>query len=324
MEIAGSGLYAVTWADPATALQVRVAQTPYGLTATVQDTQGVLVGRSESAPFASKDKMTSRAKVALLMYEFNPVPWQLIHLEGDTEAGLRVLLEAQLQYLAGWHHAALATAAARGRRVASWLRELWTVTAWAQIAQAKGPWWYWWGPFLPFTLAPRDPAEDRRYAPTTSLPTVGIYPALDRVVPFQVHERVLDLGGGAWDFGMEYLGARGAHGVVYDPGARPYAHTARVQPIVDAGGFDRVIVAHVLNVIEDPQDRRMLLETARRTLRPGGVVYLTIWEGDRSSIPLRTERVYQRNAPVAVYLGEINAVFARVKVRGDWIEARRS
>ena len=77
--------------------------------------------------------------------------------------------------------------------------------------------------------------------------------------------------------------------------------------------YRNVLLSNVLNVIAEPEIRHEVLETAKSL---GDVVYVTIYEGDKSGIGSETkEDCYQLNRRTREYRPELEAVFGAVEYK---------
>ncbi len=136
--------------------------------------------------------------------------------------------------------------------------------------------------------------------------------------------RNLDLGGGAYDMGTEYLAnERGVKSFVLDPFNRPDEHNKAVADMFKKDPADTVTVANVLNVIKEPGARLGVIKQAYENVKPGGKVYFDIYEGNRSSEGAATIKGFQNNAPAQFYLDEIKKVFPDVTRKGTILIATK-
>jgi hypothetical protein len=138
--------------------------------------------------------------------------------------------------------------------------------------------------------------------------------------------KVLDLGCGRFQKGLDFLNEAGFEARGIDPHNRPDTFNRSTQAWVTAnGGADVVLVSNVLNVIEDADEREEVIWEAFQSLRPFGIVIVTVYEGDRSGEEGPTRDGYQRNQPIHVYHSEIGHAFPRVDVqrRGKCLILRR-
>jgi hypothetical protein len=143
-----------------------------------------------------------------------------------------------------------------------------------------------------------------------------------RNVAWRPGTRNLDLGGGKYDLGTDYLRERGVENLVYDPYNRDEDHNARVLAAVNETPPDTTTVNNVLNVIKEPEARDAVIGTVARTIRPDGTAYFLIYEGDRKGGGKQTSKGWQNNRPATGYLDEVKAHFGDVTRKGNLIVAQ--
>jgi hypothetical protein len=120
---------------------------------------------------------------------------------------------------------------------------------------------------------------------------------------------VLDYGGGRFDTFTDHLGKMGVRNWVYDPYNRTDAHNDLVRKMLTVKKADAAVCSNVLNVVKEPTVRRAILEDIRMLTSPGGSVFITVHEGNRTSRGRKTKRGWQANRPTRNYLREIRKVF---------------
>ena len=148
-------------------------------------------------------------------------------------------------------------------------------------------------------------------------------PAIFRLVKFEPDTLNLDYGGGKFDNAAEYLAQQNVTNLVYDPYNRSTQHNAEVlQKVRENGGADTVTISNVLNVIAEPEARLTVLRNAKKLVKPGGNVYITVYEGNKSGEGTETKSGYQLNKGTADYIDEISSVFSTVNRKGKLIIAK--
>jgi len=140
-------------------------------------------------------------------------------------------------------------------------------------------------------------------------------PALFRKIEAVPGQRNLDIGGGKYDLGKDYLSGRGVESHVYDPFNRTPEHNAVVLDQFKQSPADSITVANVLNVIKEPKSRKDTINMAYEYLKPGGKAYFDIYEGSRSGVGKVTSKGWQNNAPATKYEQELKSVFGDNLVR---------
>lgn len=149
-------------------------------------------------------------------------------------------------------------------------------------------------------------------------------PALFKKIPWEFGKFNLDIGGGKYDLGTEYLKEKfHVSSVVYDPFNRPAAENEVIlNQIFDPHclRWSTVTIANVLNVIEDEDDRAQILRIAHQALCSGGKVYISIYEGDKSGVGKVTSTgSYQRNLKTREYLKEVLEYFSSAYIENGMI-----
>ena len=128
--------------------------------------------------------------------------------------------------------------------------------------------------------------------------------------------RVFDYGCGRWPENVrEYLRTHGVDDVVsYDPNWFPIPLGYNLG---QEGGYDLVCLSNVLNVIQDPEERRKALSNAWKALKPGGRMLVTVYEGDASgaSGPSK-EGCWQERRKLGSYMDDELACFFGEPVPG--------
>jgi len=122
-------------------------------------------------------------------------------------------------------------------------------------------------------------------------------------------DAVLDYGGGKYDKLTTALAKMKVRNLIYDPFNRSKDHNALVLQLVKAKKASHGICSNVLNVIREPAVRQKVLRDLARWVEPGGNVFITVYEGDKSSKGKRTTKGWQANRPAKNYLREIRKVF---------------
>lgn len=162
----------------------------------------------------------------------------------------------------------------------------------------------------------------------TSLPQVaGILKLVDRAYPDLLKKgvRVLDYGGGKYDYMTEKLAERGISGLVYDPFNRTEEHNKAVwdafshpRPTADVA-----FCANVLNVIKEPKVRVRAYRNLK-VLCQTGPIFFTVHEGKKDSRGRKTTRGWQANRPTKNYVPELRKEFGTVQRKGKLLICYRN
>ncbi len=146
-------------------------------------------------------------------------------------------------------------------------------------------------------------------------------PALFHFPDWQPYTRNADVGGGKFELGTDLLRTYHVQNLVYDPYSRPdtYQH---VGSLLHHHPADTGTLANVLNVIEEAENRHAVLRDLARFVKPGGTVYIGIYEASRSGVGARTKTgSWQNNLPTKSYLPEVQAVFGDARIVKGFIVA---
>jgi hypothetical protein len=135
----------------------------------------------------------------------------------------------------------------------------------------------------------------------------------------------LDLGGGKYDKGTEYLTHlirfpglgidKGVKNVIYDPYNRDYLFNTEGVGLILESKADTVTCFNVLNVINDKLERFTVIHQAYMALKPMRIAYFTVYEGDKSGVGKETRCGWQENRKLETYVSEIEKVFPATEIR---------
>lgn len=150
-------------------------------------------------------------------------------------------------------------------------------------------------------------------------------PTIYKLVNFEPGKVYLDFGGGKFDNGVYYVRDLGATLLVYDPYNRSDEHNKEVLRVIkENGGADAALNSNVLNVIKEPEARLGVLKNIKKLTKPGGDVYITVYEGTGKGNEGPTKAGYQLNRKTEDYLEEVQSVFPDAKRKGKLIHATNS
>ncbi len=140
---------------------------------------------------------------------------------------------------------------------------------------------------------------------------------------FQPGDKYLDIGGGKWDAGTQFLAGKGTENIVFDPYNRTAEHNDAIISRLRSGEkFPTVTVNNVLNVIAEKAVRENVVMQAAKAIDPEGTAYFLIYEGSRNEEGKVTTKGWQNNAPARAYVEEVGKHFEDVKTKGNLILAK--
>jgi hypothetical protein len=164
--------------------------------------------------------------------------------------------------------------------------------------------------------------------------TLNQIAATFKLVEFKPGTRNLDIGGGRFDAGTEYLNKKGVENLVYDPFNCSLEHNAAIVSKLSEGPVDTVTVNNVLNVIKESSIGLGIIHKAAMVLKDSGTAYFLIHEGSTKrlssgrykrsgdGIGIHTARGWQNYLKTSYYLGEVSVYFDSVSRRGRLIIAK--
>jgi len=155
----------------------------------------------------------------------------------------------------------------------------------------------------------------------TSLPQI---PAVFKSNVFIPRGTNLDIGAGKFDLGKQYLEReRGvSESVPFDPFNRSVeSNQMAVERLQSGERFATATIPNVLNVIAETSARDNVILQAARAIKPEGVAYFQIYEGDGSGSGRKTSKGFQNNKKTADYVEEIRQHFTDVRKTGNIIVA---
>lgn len=136
---------------------------------------------------------------------------------------------------------------------------------------------------------------------------------------FKRGTRNFDLGGGKFDNATDFLNSKGVENVIYDPFNRSREHN-EMSVMGSFRNFDTCTCNNVLNVIDSLDEINNVIKRANFVLKPNGVVFFKIYEGDKTGIgkPTKTD-CFQQNKKADWYKFFVGNFFEEVYKKGDII-----
>jgi hypothetical protein len=139
----------------------------------------------------------------------------------------------------------------------------------------------------------------------------------------------LDLGGGKYDTGTEFLKEKGVTNLVYDPFNRTEKYNNNIINYLKNNRVDTVTNNNVLNVIKEPEVRMDVIRQTAKALKENGTAYFQIYEGDKSGqgriskIKKGIAESWQNNLPTQNYIDEVKNYYKNVTRKGNIIIAKK-
>jgi len=158
---------------------------------------------------------------------------------------------------------------------------------------------------------------------TSEKTSVNQLPRVFRLVDWKPDTINLDFGGGKFDQGTNFLRTRGVQNVIIDLNRTPEHNTA-MRELLSKHPADTATCANVLNVIFEPEVRVNILKEIYKYLKPGGSLYLIVYEGDKSGEGRETNKGWQEHRPTASYLSEVKQVFPSATIIKNMIVATKT
>lgn len=132
----------------------------------------------------------------------------------------------------------------------------------------------------------------------------------------------LDMGGGRFDNATEMLAEQGVTNLVFDRFNRSAEHNRKVAQDVYSDKVDTTTCNNVLNVINTKGARSNVILQCAKALKPGGVSYFTVYEGNGSGRGAVSKNdCWQENRKTEDYVSEIEQHYRDVKRVGKLIIA---
>lgn len=147
-------------------------------------------------------------------------------------------------------------------------------------------------------------------------------PAIFSMIHLEPDTVNIDYGGGRFDNATDYLAQQKVHNFVYDPYNRTSEHNNEVlNTLSKNGGADTATLSNVLNVIKEQEARNNVLQNLAKLTKPGGKIYITVYEGTGKGNEGATSSGYQLNRKTEDYLEEVRSVFPDAVRHGKLIVA---
>lgn len=184
-------------------------------------------------------------------------------------------------------------------------------------------------PKSPHVLAVPKPGYS---AATSQRQVPGLFSKMKQKGFLRRNTKNIDVGGGQYTEGTDFLAKNGVQSTVFDPGWMNDSQLKAVERRINRHEFDTATVANVLNVIASPGVRSQVIMTAAAAIKPTGKAFFSTYEGDKTGIakaPKKSQtlaandprRMWQENRKTETYVREIEKHFHDVTRYGDMIVA---
>ena len=131
-----------------------------------------------------------------------------------------------------------------------------------------------------------------------------------------------DNGAGKYTKATDFLKSIGVTNVRFDPYNLPKEVNEESNAFI--GICDTSTCANVLNVIKEDEAKEEVLEHSKAMLKTGGVLYISVYEGDRTSIGKESKNgCWQENKKLKEYLTIVESVFGNAEMKYGMIIARK-
>lgn len=139
-------------------------------------------------------------------------------------------------------------------------------------------------------------------------------PMLFHKIEFNPGTINLDYGAGKWDTASQFLNKLGVTNYPYDPYNRSDEEN---ELAMVTKNYDTATLSNVLNVIEEGQIRRKIIQDLKNHVKDGGIIYITVYEGDHSSKIKHNEKrnSCQLNRPLRDYLPDLIPIFEKEEIK---------
>ena len=119
----------------------------------------------------------------------------------------------------------------------------------------------------------------------------------------------LDLGGGKYALGTNYLAERGVVNLILDPGNRPPWHNLEVLDYIEQHGCHTATLANLLNVIPTEEGKAFAVRTAYDALYPGGMMFVCTHAAKERGWNPRSKSWQEGPRPLHTYLPLVSPPF---------------
>ena len=127
--------------------------------------------------------------------------------------------------------------------------------------------------------------------------------------PFQMHSTILDYGCGKYETAKTYMEEQGHTVYLYDKYNRTTEENEKNLQNCKQQKLNYIVCSNVLNVIMEDDILCEILEDLTTYMDNETILYLSVYEGDKTGIGKPTSKGYQRNQPYKSYLPLLSNYF---------------
>jgi hypothetical protein len=151
-----------------------------------------------------------------------------------------------------------------------------------------------------------------------------LFTIVDKHYGWKKGTKNFDLGGGKYDTATMWLKKKGVKNLIYDPYNRDWNWNCNTLSTAERSGVGTVTVSNVLNVLKGKEKKDFALFTAERYLKKGGIVYISVYEGNKSGKGKMTKKdCWQENKTLKAYLPMVRRYFKNARIEHGIIIATK-
>ena len=126
---------------------------------------------------------------------------------------------------------------------------------------------------------------------------------------FKENSFILDYGCGKYDTSIEYMKNKNCVVLPFDKYNRDNSINNQSLKYCENNKIDYIVCSNVLNVIKEEEIIDDILKHIHTLSKDNTIVYISVYEGNKTNIGIPTSKGYQRNEPYKNYLKYIEKYF---------------
>lgn len=152
----------------------------------------------------------------------------------------------------------------------------------------------------------------------------ALFTAAEKLNAFAGKRTVFDYGCGAYDTAKEFVEGKGCLYMGYDKYNRPDSANLASLMVALVNNIDIVTCSNVLNVVAEPEIMENIISDCADIVSENGVVYFTVYEGNKSGIPSYSKErdSFQANKKTTDYIPILEKYFTYVEKHGKLLICR--